>query len=114
MMSLQNKLRQIGTAFAAITPECFHYWRPVKKTPCLIWAEVAESGSANANNHKTEQEIEGSVDLYTKTEYDSLIDDVQETLDSLGVAWNLEAVQYEDETNLIHYSWTWRISHGND
>jgi hypothetical protein len=112
-MSLQNKLKQIGTAFASVTPLCYHYWRPVDKTPCLIWAEVGESGAANADNGKTEQEIEGSVDLYTKTEYDPLIDDVQTALESLGVGWYLDSVQYEQETNLIHYSWTWRISHGN-
>lgn len=110
MMSLQSKLQQIGAAFALVTDNCYHYWRPVKDVPCLIWAETGEENSFHANNRKEEQNIAGTVDLFTKTEFDPLVDDVQEALENLGVTWTLSAVLYEDETKMIHYTWDWGVS----
>lgn len=109
-MSLQSKLYQLGTAFATLTGNVYHYWRPVKSVPCIIWAEEGEDTSFHSNNRKSEQRIIGSVDLFTKTEFDPLMDRVQETLDDLGVTWTLDSVQYEDDTNLIHYSWRWGVT----
>lgn len=109
MISLQAKLKQIGDAFAEVTENCFHYWRPVKNVPCLIWAESGEEDSFHADNHKREQRLTGSVDLFTKTEYDPLADDVQNKLEDLGLAWILNSVQYEEDTNLIHMEWNWSV-----
>lgn len=110
MIALQNKLRQIGEAFAAVTENACHYFRPVTAFPALIWAEDGEADSFNADNHKACQNITGTVDLFTKTEFDPLLDDVQAALEGLGVAWRLESVQYEDETNAIHYEWAWEVA----
>lgn len=107
---LQNKLRQLGEAFAELTDYCYHYFRPVKTTPCIIWAESGEADSFHADNHKTEQNITGTVDVFTKTEFDGLLDSVQTALDGLGAAWYLSSVQFEDDTQLIHYEWTWEIA----
>lgn len=111
MTSLQNKLRQIGSGLADVAT-CYHYWRPVKTTPCIIWAEDGEDSASYANNAKTEQAISGTAHLFTKTEYDPLLDDVQDKLGELGLAWALNSVQFEDETNLIHYEWRWRVANG--
>lgn len=110
MIALQNKLRQMGEAFAAVTENACHYFRPVTAFPALIWAEDGEADSFNADNHKACQNITGTVDLFTKTEFDPLLDDVQAALEGLGVAWRLESVQYEDETNAIHYEWSWEVA----
>ena len=109
-MSLQNKLQQIGTALSGVTTNCYHYWRFKKDYPCIVWAETAEEYSFNSDNHKTIQRIIGTVDLFTHTEFDTLIDTVQTTLDSLQMTWGLESVQYEEETNLIHYQWNWGVT----
>ena len=38
------------------------------------------------------------------------MDLIQEALNtSEGVGWVLSSVQYEDETNLIHYEWTFAV-----
>jgi len=109
MLSLQNKLFQIGAGLAALTDDCYHYWRPVKKVPCIMWAETGEENSFHADNHKQEQNISGVCDYYTKKEFDPMIDEIQNTLDSMGLTWALDSVDYEDETNLIHYSWSWGV-----
>ncbi len=36
-----------------------------------------------------------------------MFDAIQKTLGALGLGWALESVQYEEETNLIHYEWRW-------
>lgn len=109
MMSLQSKLQQMGVAFAGITNNCYHYYRAKKDLPCLVWAESGEEESFHSDNRKSEQRIVGTVDLYTKTEFDPIADRVQETLADLGVTWSLNSVQYEDETNLIHMEWSWGV-----
>lgn len=112
-MTLQPKLSQIGTSFSALTQNCYHYWRPVKDVPCIIWAETNEEYSFNADNHKTEQRIVGLLDCYTKTEFDPLLDSIQQTFDDLNFTWSLSSVQYEDGTKLIHYQWNWGVTfHG--
>lgn len=111
MISLQNKLRQMGEGFAELTDYCYHYFRPIKETPCLIWYETAETDSFHADNHKQCQNISGIVDLFTKTEYDELADAVQNKLDAMGLAWSYtEGALYEPETGLIHHQWTWEVS----
>lgn len=110
MISLQNKLRQMGVAFGELTDNVRHYFRPIKKLPAIIWAEDGEAVSFNSNNKKSCQNISGSIDLFTKTEFDPLADAVQNTLEDLGVAWRLESVQYEDETQTIHMEWTWEVA----
>lgn len=113
-MSLQSKLYQLGVAFAGITSHCYHYYRAVKNTPCIIWAESGEEESFHSDNGKREQRIIGTVHLFTKTEFDPLADAVQTTLANLGATWSLSSVQYEDETNLIHFEWAWGITFDGD
>jgi len=109
-MMLQSKLRQIGVAFAQLTTYCYHYYRPVNHFPCLIWQESGESGSFNSDNQKSEQRLIGTLDCFTKSEFDTLLDDVQTTFRSLGLTWRLDTVQYESDTGLIHYTWSWGVT----
>ena len=104
MLSLQSKIKYIGKALNDALPGIvFHYRRPVKY-PYLVWQEDMESDSAYVDNHKTEQAIHCTADYYTKTEYDPNIDVVQDIFDGLGLVWRIEAVQYEEDTKLIHYT----------
>lgn len=106
---LQAKLRQIGEALRTVTENCTHYYR-TNTFPAIVWAESGEEDSFNSDNRKSEQRIVGTVDLFTRTEFDSLIDDVQTALANLGVTWALESVQYEEETKVIHYEWRWGVT----
>ena len=117
-MTLQAKLERIGTGLAAALAEgetkycdVFHYWRPQLKAPFCVWAEDGEYDALNADDRKKEQGVSGYVDYYTKVEYDPALDVIQDTLNSFSFpfGWSLYSVQYEDETNLIHYQWTWTV-----
>lgn len=114
-MTLQQKLERIGTALVnGVGDNVHHYWRPKMQAPFCVWAEDGEDSSLDADNQKAEQAISGYVDYYTKTEYDPALDAVQDVLHSLAAVmpfgWWLDSVQYEDDTNLIHYQWIWSVA----
>lgn len=89
----------------------YHYWHPRLTAPFCIWAEDGEGDSLNANNHKKEQVISGTIDYFTRTEFDEMVDNIQNAINSLeNCGWSLNSVQYEDETNLIHYEWVFEIA----
>lgn len=121
-MTLTQKLERIGTALVSgltdqneeVLCHVYHYRRPMMPVPYCVWAEDGEDGAFNGDDRKGEQVISGYIDYFTKTEYDPLIDQIQTTLLNLqgdiAFSWNLYSVQYEDDTNLIHYQWLWRVS----
>lgn len=88
----------------------YHYWRPRLEAPFCIWAEDSEGDSFHSNNKKSEQVITGTIDYYTRTEYDTMVDNIQAALnDAESVGWSLSSIDYEEDTNLIHYSWTFEV-----
>lgn len=111
MKSLQDKLKKLYTTLAeALDCEVSHY-EASTAIPRCIWTEDGESAELGftADNRKQEQGISGIIDFYTQTEFDPLVDDIQEILDMTYAAWHLEKVQFEDETRLIHYQWQWEV-----
>lgn len=106
MMSLQTKLEKLYTPFLELSCTVSHY-RRTARPPFVVWAETGEDRHWGADNHKGEQQLSGIIDLYTLTEFDTLADDIQEILNGEEVGWILDSVQYEEETNLIHYQWRW-------
>lgn len=109
---MQEKLSKIKDALTSIENlKVYHYWRPRLQAPYLIWAEEGEGDSLWTSNHLQEQVIKGTVDYFTKTELDPVVDEIQEKLNGVeGLGWNLDTVMYEDETNLIHFSWNFEIA----
>lgn len=119
MTSLVERLKTIGERFGLIgttDPEhpatVHHYEKPATvRAPYLVWAEGGEPAGFSGDSQKGEQAIGGTLDLYTLTEFDQLIDEAQDALAELfGSSWVLEDVLYEDETKLIHYAWRWEAA----
>lgn len=108
MTSLKDLLEKLYKPFLELDCDVTHF-RRLSKFPYVVWAEDGEENSFSADNIKQEQRITGMVDLFTRTEFDSLIDDIQEILNEEQIGWVLSSVQYEEETNLIHYQWRWWV-----
>ena len=112
MRSMQQRLLDFYQMFSLLECHVYHHMRGTNY-PFLVWSEQGEepAESFHTDGHKADQVITGVVDYYTKQEFDHIVDEIQMILDDAGlVAWELDAVQYEDETGLIHYTWTWRLS----
>lgn len=113
MTSLHSKIAPVGEALVdALGGIVYHYWRPRLPAPYCVWAEDGEDSDLDADGYKAEQAISGYVDYYTKQDKDPAVDAIQEALNGIGggFLWRLDSVQYEDETNLIHYQWTWGMA----
>ena len=108
------KIKKIRDALTAIETDAgvFHYRKPPdsKSGRYIVWAE--DSGNAfTANNRNGERAISGTIDLYSQTEYDALIDQIETALDTgAHISWSLNSVDYDDETNLIHYEWIFTVA----
>ena len=110
MTSLNNKLQNIGVLFGDVLGKTYHYHKSDRaKPPYAVWMEDGEDDSLYTDEGKGEQAIAGTLDFFTKTEFDSCVDGFQNVLDANMARWSLNSVQYEDETGLIHYSWEWVI-----
>lgn len=110
-MSLQNKLKRVSDALVTVSERCYHYRRPASvEKNYIVWQEDSEDDSFNASNHKAEQQIHGTIDFFTQTEFDSVVDGIQAALDLAGIGFRLKSVDYEDETKLIHYEWEFWVA----
>lgn len=108
MMLQLMKIRDCLTSIEGL--DVYHYWRPRLQAPFCVWQEENEGDSLNSDNHKQEQVITGSIDYFTKTEYDSMVDNIQNALNQLeNCGWSLDSVDYEEDTNLYHYTWDFQI-----
>lgn len=90
----------------------YHYQRPSRENlkRYVVWAEDGENNSQIVNNRKAQQQLTGTIDLYTNIEFDEWADRIQTQLDAAeGVTWALDSVQYEDDTGLIHFEWTFTV-----
>ena len=113
MKSLQTNLKTIRDVLntTSAAGRVYHYTRPASiKAPWIVWQEDGENASHSTDNRKDLQQIEGSIDCYTQTEFDTLLDEVQDTLNDAEIGFQLVMVDYEDETNLIHYQWRFYIA----
>lgn len=81
------------------------------EAPFCVWQEEQEGDSLWASNHKKELIITGTIDYYTKKEFDPMVDKIQAVMNVIeNFGWVLDSVLYEDETKLIHYTWSWEIA----
>lgn len=108
---MNDKLRFVQNLLVNVAGDnVYHYYRPKGMKRFVTWQEDAEDNSFSANNRTSEICITGTVDLYTDVEFDQLIDDIIAAFaQATRCKAQLTLVDYEDETNLIHYQWTFWI-----
>ncbi len=108
---VNNKLRVIENLLVNVAGDIvFHYRRPAGLKRFVTWQEDAEDNQFSGNNRSQEICLTGSIDLFTQTEYDQLVDDITAAFfQATRAKAQLTLVDYEDETNLIHYQWTFWV-----
>ncbi len=109
MKSLITKLKKIRDVLVSCHHDVYHYEAPKGLQKYIVWAEDGEGDPLELDNNKVEQVITGTIDLFTKSEYDELIDTIQDALNQNSISFNLSSVQYETETEYIHYEWRFEI-----
>ncbi len=102
-------LRNLGLALKKVVPNCFHYAATKQPDKYIVWAEDIQAESFWADSKMTLQAIQGTVHYFTRDEYDSNFGKIQSALNTLGISWRLNSIQYEDDTRYIHYEWVWEM-----
>lgn len=101
-------LQRLQQALAALGNAYHYVAEPNAVPPYIIWIEDGDNDLMAGNVH-AERCYTGTIDLYTKAEFDPLLDSIPSALENIGAAWYLNSVQYEDDTSLIHYEWAWEV-----
>lgn len=96
---------RIIAAHRAVTDAVSHAAR-IKSERYFVWQEDGSNDLAGDNGHG-ERAVTGTTDLYTKQELDPWADALGESFDAHGIAWALNSVQYEADTEFYHYEWVW-------
>ena len=108
-MTLQNRLKEVHARLSELSIGCGnvkHYWHGRMTAPYVIWAEDGPDDYFNVDNRRGEASIHCTIDLFTKTEFDPVFDEIEVTLhDMCGSRWRWLSTQYEDGTQLIHHEW---------
>ena len=104
-----SSLNDVKTALTGISDNVYHYEALNAEAPYIVWAEDNEYNSYSADNRKDGQTIEGTIDLYTKAENDPLMKAIPRALRNAGIVWEYSSTQYEEDTELIHVEWIFRV-----
>lgn len=87
-----------------------HHYKALKQSDrYIVWAEDGQGDSSHGDNRMTTQIIQGTIDYFTKKEFDSNFALIQEKLNAADMAWRLNSIQHEDDTGYIHYEWVWEL-----
>ena len=108
-MSLNEKLKKLRDVLSELDIDVYHYDALNASSEYIVWYESGESDALSADNRKGEQVLAGTIDLFTRKEYNQIVDDIQDRLNKNKISFRLNSVQYEDETKLIHYEWEFEI-----
>lgn len=99
------KLKEIRDFLLGITLNTYHYKAWQKDDTYIVWAEDTEFDAVHGDNRKVKQILDVTIDVFTKDEYNPIIEQLQEAFNDRGIPFELLSIQYEDDTGYIHYEY---------
>jgi hypothetical protein len=104
----------IKAALEALTIPFAHYsWQGTPPAPYGTWGEDGAAETVFAEGAHQERADSVSVDLFTRDDTGADAAAVEQALSGVtACAWELEAVQYEHPTGLVHYTWAAEVVRG--
>ena len=103
------QLADIKNALLTVTDNVKHFDATGAKGNYIVWAEDGQGDAAYADAKMQEQTLTGTIDYYTKIEYDPDFKAIQTALDDAGISYRLNSIQFEEATHYIHYEWVFNI-----
>ena len=102
-------LADLKAALLTVTSNCRHFDATGLTGNYIVWAEDGEADSVWADGQMKEQVITGTIDYFTKLEYDPNFKNIQDALSAIGISYRLNSIQYEILTKYIHYEWVFEF-----
>ena len=107
---MRSKLMKIPEILKTVTDNVSHYEAMGITDKYIVWAEDSEGSSVEGDDRKINQSIQGTIDYFTKQDFDENVDKIQAALTAACISFYLNSVQYEDETEYIHYEWVFEVA----
>lgn len=104
-----SKIRKIEEILLTVTDNVFHYEAMDKPDQYIAYAEDSEGSSVEGDDQKINQSIQGTIDYFTKKDWDENVTKIQEALKNACISFYLNSVQLEEETGYQHYEWVWEV-----
>lgn len=109
MISMHTKIKQIRDLMLEVTENTYHYKALKQPDQYIVYAEDTGGNDLAGDNKKTCQAIQGTIDYFTKTEFDPNVEKIQEQLNNAEISFYLNSIQFEEETEYIHWEWVWEV-----
>ena len=103
------QLADVKTALLTVTSNVHHFDATGAIGNYIVWAEDGQADSVWADGKMLEQTITGTIDYFTKIEYDPNFVAIQTALNAIRISYLLNSIQYEILTKYIHYEWVFEI-----
>lgn len=98
---------KIIAAHTAVTDAVNHTER-MASDRYFVWQEDG-ANDLKADNKHIGRAVTGTTDLFTKQEFDPWKEQFERALDEEGIAWEVNSIQYENETGFFHFEWRWEV-----
>ena len=105
---MQN-LDALKNALLTVGPPVSHYAAAKQPDKYIVWAEDGQTDAVWSSNKRKLGVVTGTVDYFTKTEYDPDVAKIETALSSIRISWRLNSIQRETDTGYIHYEWAWEM-----
>ena len=98
----------IVSAHTAVTDQVSHGSR-MKSDRYFVWQEDGNIPLLADGIH-AETAVTGTTDLFTRMEFDPWKAAFEASLNAQRrISWELNSIQFEDDTGIWHYEWTWSV-----
>lgn len=104
---MSPSIENLIAAHTAVTDAVSHGYK-LRSDRYFVWQEDG-SNDLIADGRRAERAITGTTDLFTKMEFDPWKDAFEESLEVHGICWELNSIQYEQDTGYWHYEWVWEV-----
>lgn len=104
-----EQMKRVRDALLTVTKDVFHYEKTGIEERYIVWQEDSEGDSLHADDKHEIMVISGTIDLFTKQEYDPWVQEITRALEDAEITCRIESIQYEDETGYIHYEWRFEV-----
>ena len=103
-------LKALHDALISVSDNVFHFSVPARtQIPYIVYAEDADTALWADDQRAMLVAIQGTIDLYCKSNMYRLIRDIPRVLSDSEISFYLNSIQTEDETGLMHYEWVFEV-----
>ena len=107
LKSLKKELVKIGQRHNI---KVSHFFNDNPKDNFILWGED-DTTRAFGDGVAGQKAVQGTVDYYTRAEYDPIVDEIDTAILNTAFAWldDGPTIDYEPDTGYIHYQWIWEV-----